>query len=608
MASTAEERASVAKSTFWAESVLLPVFVGWFIAALPALSKLFIFGGELSFAADNDALMRVVQVRDLLAGQGWFDLAQHRLGIGDNTPLHWSRLVDAPLAGLILLFEPIYGRQSAELVTVTVWPLALLVPGLWAAASIGRRLGGRFAGWAAAIFMAAMLQHTNAFAPGNVDHHNLQLVLLLVVLACLCDRRPRLAALGGVCTALAISVGIETVPHFAALGIFVALRWATEGAATRAQTLAFTGGLIVALPLLFLASAPASAYSGGFCDALSVDLALPVFLAPAGLFLLARFASAHPAPLRMAAVLAAGALSLGATALAAPACLGNPVSEIDPFLRLYWYDRVAEVSNAYESLWEFPVYAIPIYAAGIAGGFAAIFLLLRGKDRAAWGAITTVFAVAALISAWQIRGAVMLGPLAVLPLSVTVARLFVRSRETGRRRTGFAAIGLALFALPILWIYPIAVGKASLIYSGRIPPSSLGLRPCMAKDVFAPLATLPPGLVSASSNLGPHILIYTPQSVIAAPYHRSEAGMIAQFRIALAADASEAETRLRALGADYLVVCASDPEYEGQEELERGFVYRLAQGEAAPPFLDRVGPTEGALAIYRLLPPPGTEP
>src|SRR5690349_22761639 len=53
---------------------------------------------------DTDDNMRVMQVRALLNGQSWFDLAQHRLA-GSN--IHWSRLVDLPIAGLKLGLQPI---------------------------------------------------------------------------------------------------------------------------------------------------------------------------------------------------------------------------------------------------------------------------------------------------------------------------------------------------------------------------------------------------------------------------------------------------------------------------------------------------------------------
>ena len=41
--------------------------------------------------------MRLVEVRDLIAGQGWFDLTQHRLD-PPGVSMHWSRVIDAPLA------------------------------------------------------------------------------------------------------------------------------------------------------------------------------------------------------------------------------------------------------------------------------------------------------------------------------------------------------------------------------------------------------------------------------------------------------------------------------------------------------------------------------
>ena len=63
---------------------------------------------------DNDDVMRLVQVRDLLAGQSWFDLTQARLGLEGGTLMHWSRLIDLPIAALISVFRPIVGTVQAE--------------------------------------------------------------------------------------------------------------------------------------------------------------------------------------------------------------------------------------------------------------------------------------------------------------------------------------------------------------------------------------------------------------------------------------------------------------------------------------------------------------
>ena len=60
---------------------------------------------ELLYALGNDSAMRLVSVRDLLAGQGWFDLTQSRLGLEGGFEMHWSRLIDTPIAGLVLFFD-----------------------------------------------------------------------------------------------------------------------------------------------------------------------------------------------------------------------------------------------------------------------------------------------------------------------------------------------------------------------------------------------------------------------------------------------------------------------------------------------------------------------
>ena len=59
---------------------------------------------------DNDDLLRLVEVRDLLAGQGWFDLHQYRMGLEGGFVMHWSRLVDAPIAAIVLAVSSLTGN------------------------------------------------------------------------------------------------------------------------------------------------------------------------------------------------------------------------------------------------------------------------------------------------------------------------------------------------------------------------------------------------------------------------------------------------------------------------------------------------------------------
>src|SRR3546814_17220715 len=89
--------------------------------------------------ADTDDAMRMAQVRDLLAGQGWWDLAQYRVNpAGGGVLMHWSRIVDAPLAAGIWLLKPLFGQAMAERNGIALWP-----PLLGAALSVASAPGYR---------------------------------------------------------------------------------------------------------------------------------------------------------------------------------------------------------------------------------------------------------------------------------------------------------------------------------------------------------------------------------------------------------------------------------------------------------------------------------
>ena len=99
---TLEERVVALIERHWKAIVVL-VWLGlcaWFIFQKWDDIRFFRLG-------DTDDNMRMMQVRGLLQGQGWFDLRQHHLSPPAGANIHWSRLVDLPIAGLILALRPI---------------------------------------------------------------------------------------------------------------------------------------------------------------------------------------------------------------------------------------------------------------------------------------------------------------------------------------------------------------------------------------------------------------------------------------------------------------------------------------------------------------------
>src|SRR3954465_12268177 len=89
---------------------------------------------------DTDDNMRMMQVRGLLHGQGWFDLRQYRMNPPLGANIHWSRLVDLPIAGLILALRPLIGGAGAERWAVAVAPLLPYLLLVFSLALTARRL------------------------------------------------------------------------------------------------------------------------------------------------------------------------------------------------------------------------------------------------------------------------------------------------------------------------------------------------------------------------------------------------------------------------------------------------------------------------------------
>ena len=92
---------------------------------------------------DADDAMRLTQVRDFLAGRGWFDLHDARVDPPNGYDTHWSRLIDLGLAGLYVAFRPFADVNLAEQLMRAVWPLLWLLVAMASVAALAWRLGGR---------------------------------------------------------------------------------------------------------------------------------------------------------------------------------------------------------------------------------------------------------------------------------------------------------------------------------------------------------------------------------------------------------------------------------------------------------------------------------
>src|ERR1700686_2047340 len=139
------------------------VGLAWLVIAIELIARH--WAGTALTLSDTDDAMRLVQVRDFLHGQGWFDMHQPRLGGPAGYDSHWSRLLDAGLAGLYLLFHHVVDGALAERLMRVGWPVLWLIPAILGVAAIAWRLAGRDAAVVTLILCVVGLPAFQQFLP-----------------------------------------------------------------------------------------------------------------------------------------------------------------------------------------------------------------------------------------------------------------------------------------------------------------------------------------------------------------------------------------------------------------------------------------------------------
>ena len=181
----------------------------WLLVALALLLQFWTQTAETLL--DTDDAMRLAQLRGWLGGQGWFDLHQARMQPPEGYDTHWSRLIDAGLAGLLFLFGQFTDGASAERLMRAWWPLLWLLPTIAGMAAIAWRVAGREAATVALLLALVGVPAYQQFTPGRIDHHNVQIALTMLTVAATVwsDRWRWGPTAAGLLSGAAMAIGFE---------------------------------------------------------------------------------------------------------------------------------------------------------------------------------------------------------------------------------------------------------------------------------------------------------------------------------------------------------------------------------------------------------------
>jgi hypothetical protein len=567
-----------------------------------------VLGSVLSFAGahkvwqdgtffDSDDAMQLVQVRELLAGQHWFDMTIGRLDPPHGVFMHWSRTVDVPLVLLIKAFGLLFPAQTTERLTRLVFPLILQALLYGGVARLARVLIGPRAVLAAIALVLLSGMEFGEFQPGRIDHTAPQIVLLLFMLASLVEAidpaHARRAALGGVLAAVSLSISIENLPFIVAFAALYVALWIARGALMKEALASFGIGLGAALPVAFVATIGRVNWFDMACDAYSAAYLVPGLAVAAAMIALAVWRLQT----KLARLGAAGLVAFAVLAVAAatkPICFYDPYTGIDPLVRQIWLKNVEEALPFSRFFHNEPA-AAAIYALPIALGFAASLVAAfceQGMARLRWLLVAAICTLAVALSCWMIRVIGFASPIALLGGAWCIVRLHDVLTRTRWRAAAMLAFMLVLPFSSIGWALVLTRDSQAAARADRAA--------CLASAAFAPLAELPPGVVLAPIDAGSHLLALTPHSMLAAPYHRDNHGNRAALDAFLATPQA-ARQILRANHVTYIMTCPGLNETAAlAARAPHGLAAELLRG-AIPDWLKAL-PHKGAYQVFVMRP------
>lgn len=313
------------------------------------LIVMFALSGQYTeIGTDNDDVMRLVQIRDVLAGQSWYDHMQYRMGPEGGTAMHWSRIIDAPIIGLILFFDLFLPRETAESFAIFLWPIltgmALIVAlDLWRKDNPREDLRPFIWGFGCVILLVLFVTFY-MFHPGRIDHHNVQMGALILAFVSLSDPsfKARRFALAGIMTGLSLAIGTEALLFLGVNCAFVALLWAFKGQEVARAVRMFGAGFGLTAVIGFLIDTAPSAYGTISCDALNINYLVLALCGGLGLSALTYISKLDEALRRFVGLGVLGGIVLVVLLLMSPSCLTNPLGDLPQTAQTFWLDNVEE--------------------------------------------------------------------------------------------------------------------------------------------------------------------------------------------------------------------------------------------------------------------------
>ncbi|MBP1852363.1 hypothetical protein [Rhizobium halophytocola] len=558
-----------------------------FVLAALGLALVESLGGGVDLH-DIDDMMRAVEVQRLFEGQGFYDLSLPMIAMPGPYIAPWSRLVDIPYVVLGALFAGVAGADAGLRLAFLVWPPLMLCGFAATLLCAMRQLAPPdkpLRTGEATLALLLLVAGVNEFAPGRIDHHNVQMLLVMTILCGISVWSRRGACLAGVASVLSVAVGLEMLPLVALVMLAVAMAFVFDGDKARGFARGYAVTVLVMAPLSALLLLGPDGASRTSCDAYSAPYVSGFIGYGLGLAIVSLVPASSSRWMRLALLGLAGAGVCGGLAFSFQTCLAGPYVAVDGLTRSLWLDQIRQEHSAFSLLsggdWSF-----------VGAYFAPSVLLLllipalQRRIRLADTRTILLYAVAVglvVLGCLQLRFGRFMG----LGVAVLFPLLLRQWRDDRQVMVSWLAASTGA------WV--AAVAAIVLVFPSGPPLLSVFEGRCKNADLSV-LHALPPGRFLTPPRVGMAMLpeLSPGQSISSVPFHRAAPG-IHRALVALLAD--DPESRAAAFRPfDYVALCPQTL----PDAYQHTVFSALLAGKGWPGVFRIDNPTPSNFRVYRI--------
>ncbi|NDE89736.1 MAG: hypothetical protein EB059_01145 [Alphaproteobacteria bacterium] len=600
---------------------------------------------------DTDDYVRLIQVSNWLDGQSWFDMQLPHLYPQHIISMHWARLVDVPLAGLMIILDAVNHffrwdapRTSIALLAAFIVPCMLLFALLKTMRAWARPMLGK--SWAGIVcfIVPLCMQLIFQYMPMRVDHHAYILLGAAIAFYALQNmtlgiQHRLMAILAGAAIGITMWNGAEILPMLLGTGLCLSLLMILFKRPHFSDGVVFGASLLVtSLLVLLVAKAPADRWvinydSYSFFYVMVAAYTLAFFTALWGCSRLTKNSA-----ILFAFALFAGLVDLYFFLQQFPDFIAGPYAKVNPLLNQVFFPNIREAVPFFEAWLTLgdhfaitpnqsiggAIYYMTtrLFAPSIAVA-TSLYQLFKPRTSLRMRRMWLLYAFFAsfytgLAMFWEVRVISYAQMVAIIPL-VWLMLNYLRTlpqHYSGRQLFAWEiTVVLSFTLLPALLIPGIIQGSKInpdlMFYLGNAAPL-----PCNDRSrVIGYLHNLHDkekvtATIMAQMDYTPEFMFYTPHNFISAPYHRNDRGitdMVLFFRSK--DDDNAARSIAKKLNLDYVLVCkasyyqgtlSSEIETDEKKIAQASLGFRLSK-DKIPAWLEPVTiPSEKEFSLYKV--------